>query len=301
MLQPSAGARIHAAQPARNAAVHQLRSRLQLFFEARDNVTRLRVGVQDPPWRVIRGFTIPGGGSLVHLHNVSGGVLAGDRLYLSAAVGPEAVAQITSTGATRLYRHRPGERDSESHMDFSVGPGGLLEYLPDPVIPFRDARHRQSITVTLAQNATYFGWDILAPGRQAMGEQWAFERLQAETRIQSADRPIMLEKFLLQPRLRPPQSIGRLGHYSHVVTFCAVQPRRPAADLRQLEATLTELACEVSGPDTIWGASTLASDGVIVRGLSISARHLPATLTRFWTAAKRFLCSLDAVPPRKIR
>jgi urease accessory protein UreH len=35
------------------------------------------VARQDPPWKVMRTF-----GSLVHLINVSGGVLAGDRLAL---------------------------------------------------------------------------------------------------------------------------------------------------------------------------------------------------------------------------
>ena len=35
----------------------------------------------------IRAFPQANGGALVHLHNVSGGVLAGDRLLLQIAVG----------------------------------------------------------------------------------------------------------------------------------------------------------------------------------------------------------------------
>ncbi len=48
----------------------------------------MRLGAQEPPWRVIRAFPQDNGAALVHLHNVSGGVLAGDDLHLDIAVGP---------------------------------------------------------------------------------------------------------------------------------------------------------------------------------------------------------------------
>src|SRR5689334_25372148 len=113
----------------------------------------MRVNAQDPPWKVIRAFPLTNGGALVHLHNVSGGVLAGDRLSLRIAVGPGAIAQVTSTGATRLYRHRAGASDSEQHLSISVDEGGVLEYLPDALIPFSRSRHIQRTTATLADNA----------------------------------------------------------------------------------------------------------------------------------------------------
>ena len=117
--------------------------------------TRMRVDAQEPPWKVIRAFEQPDGGALVHLHNVSGGILAGDRLSLQIAVGAGAVAQVTSTGATRLYRHRSGSPDSEQHVSISVGEGAVLEYLPDALIPFAGSRHVQRTTATLADGATF--------------------------------------------------------------------------------------------------------------------------------------------------
>lgn len=93
---------------------------------------RFQVRRQDPPWKVVRAFNLPGNTRLAHLHNVSGGILAGDRLALSVEVEPGAAAQITTTGATRLYRHRAGAADSEQNTVLSVGEGALLEYLPTP-------------------------------------------------------------------------------------------------------------------------------------------------------------------------
>jgi hypothetical protein len=44
----------------------------------------------------------------------------------------------------------------------------------------------------------------------------------------------------------------------------------------------------------------LAADGIVVRGLSVSARGLPATLAGFWKITKKFLTGEDAVLPRKV-
>ena len=105
VLQSVSGVGIDAARVDRDTPVHQL----SLCFERE----RFRVMRQDPPWKVVRAFPLPGGGRLVHLNNVSGGVLAGDRLALDVEVKAGAAAQITTTGATRLYRHRAGAADSE--------------------------------------------------------------------------------------------------------------------------------------------------------------------------------------------
>jgi len=279
-----------------------LKARLELRFETSRGKTRLRLGSQEPPWRVIRAFPLADGGALVHLHNVSGGVLAGDTLSLDVHVAPGARAQITTTGASRLYRHRPGLADSEQQVTICVEEGGLVEYLPDPVIPFAGSRHAQRTSIRLAERAALFAWETIAPGRQAMGEQFAFESLRLRTRIESAQCPLILEDFCLEPETAPPDSPARLGGYTHMTSFYAIQVGRSATDLLQLERQLGEIAIRESRPGcTIWGASALAADGIIVRGLSTTASNVPATLAGFWKAARRFLTGEEAVPPRKLK
>lgn len=262
----------------------------------------MRVDTQEPPLRVVRAFQQSNGAALVHLHNVSGGVLAGDRLSLQIDVGPGAIAQVTSTGATRLHRHRAGAPDSEQHVTINIAEGGLLEHLPDAVIPFAGSRYTQRTSVSLANQATFFWWETLAPGRQASGEEFLFERIRLETALQSCARPLLLENFLLEPAARPLRSSARMGKYTHTASFVACQVGLPPTKLRELEQALSELAgaCTLPGV-TIWGASALASDGVVVRGLSATARDLPATLARFWNVARIFLTGEEAVPPRKLK
>jgi urease accessory protein len=236
----------------------QLNARLDLHFETFGQGTRMLVEIQEPPWKVIRAFRQPNGGAMVHLHNVSGGILAGDRLSLRIGVGAGAIAQVTTTGATRLYRHREAALHSEQHLSISVDEGAVLEYLPDAIIPFAGSRHGQHTNVSLANEAAFFWWELIAPGREAMGEHFAFDSLRIQTAVRSRAGPILLEDVVLQPGVRPLESAARLGPYCYMATFYAFQVGRSAVELLRLESILAELAREVSRPRvSIWGASAL--------------------------------------------
>ena len=50
-------------------------ARLALRFAVKGARTRMSVDAQEPPWKVLRAFELAKGGALVHLHNVSGGIL----------------------------------------------------------------------------------------------------------------------------------------------------------------------------------------------------------------------------------
>ncbi len=250
---------------------------------------------------MVRAFALPQAGALVHLHNVSGGVLAGDRLALAVEVQPGAAAQITTTGATRLYRHRKGAADSEQSARFSVGDGALLEYLPDAVIPYAGSRHSQRTEIRLGSGSTVFWWEVLAPGRLAAGERFAFERLRIQSEVHARSRPVLQEDYSLEPGHKDVSAAVRMFEYSHMASLCAVQEGRPPAFWRALEGQLNEIARQRTHPgQAVWGASMLASDGVFVRGLCMSGCFIQRTLIEFWGTARLAMTGADAVPPRKI-
>lgn len=256
---------------------------------------------QDPPWKVVRAFRQPGGGVLLHLNNVSGGVLAGDRLALEVRVDAGASAQITTTGATRLYRHRGGARDSEQRAIFLVGERGRLEYLPDGLIPYAGSRHWQRTEIHLSAGASVFWWEVLAPGRQASGETFAFERLCVESEVRAGDWPVLQESLLLEPFRRPLAVTARMREYLYVASLYVCECGRQPRFWRDLEDRLNCIASERTCHGVaVWGATTLQSDGVMVRGLATSHRFIPAALTEFWREARRVVTGEDAVPPRKV-
>ncbi|HYM10879.1 MAG TPA: urease accessory protein UreD [Bryobacterales bacterium] len=278
--------------------------RLRLRFERAHGAagTTVRVEEQRPPLQVVRAFALDDGGALVHLHNLSGGVLGGDRLGLEIDVGPQAEAQVTSTGATRLYRSRREAPAATQVNQIRIGENALLEYLPDPLIPFAGSRYRQQTRIEMAAGAGLVWWETVAPGREACGERFAYELLELRLDIMAESRPVAAERLRLEPERRPLTSVARLGPYRYwaslYICLIDIEERRWLA----LERKMADVAGELTRPgEVVWGASALAAHGVAVRGVSVSAREVAAGLPAFWRAAKLHLWGREAVPPRKVQ
>jgi urease accessory protein len=263
--------------------------------------TRLAVQEQQPPLRVIRAFPQPGGGVLTHLHNVSGGVLGGDQLTVLAHLEESTQVQLTSTGATRIYRHRPDYGVATQATHLRLDSGALLEYLPDPLIPFAAARFRQQTTIELADDAGLFYWEVLAPGREAHNERFAYTEVQVQLDIWAAGAPIVIERLRLTPGERPLTSLARLADYRYVGAFYICKVGLDPAQWLTLEGELMALAQALTMPgEILWGVSTMPAHGLTVRALSMTNRTITNGLLQFWDRAKRALYGVAAVPPRKV-
>lgn len=276
--------------------------RLALRF-AYDSVaarTRLEVLEQRQPLKVVRGFDLAGSAALVHIHNLSGGVLAGDRLSVDVAVNAGARAQITSTSATRAYRSAASASASEFVTQVQIGENALLEWLPDPLIPFAGARYSQRTTVNLSQGAGLFWWETLAPGREARGELFCYDALRLSFELRAAGMPIAIEHNYLHPALRPLPSPVRLGPFRYLSSFYICRAGAAPSVWEALEKQLLTLAGIETSSVIIWGLTRLPAHGLVVRALSQNGRDIARGLIAFWRAAKQALYGQDAVIPRKI-
>ncbi|WP_172632207.1 urease accessory protein UreD [Dictyobacter arantiisoli] len=263
--------------------------------------TQLYVYEQQPPLKVIRAFPLPAGGALVHLHNISGGVLGGDQLNIAVDVQAGAYAQLTTTSATRLYRSRNGVIPARQTTHIHVAEHGLLEYVPDPLIPFAGARYQQQTRIELARGAGLLWWETVAPGRVARGELFAYDLLQLEYEISVEGRPIALEKIKLEPRQRSLSSLARLGPYHYFTSFYICKVGLDAAYWLSLEKECSLLAQQLTCADEIrWGVSTLAAHGIVVRALSKRGTALAGGLHAFWDMVTQALYGRKSIPPRKI-
>jgi urease accessory protein len=255
---------------------------------------------QDQPWRAIRAFHNARRQAVVHLHNVSGGILSGDSLELSIEARPSSRVQVTTVGATRIYRQRLERKVARISTAIRVEAGALLEYLPDAIIPFAGSRFSQTMMVSLGPDAGYIGWETVAAGRIARGEKFQFDWFRSECAIHSESRPLALERYLLEPSVRNPQSVARWGRFCYTSTLyvchTGVEDRRWTA----AEARLSDLATARTTETERWGASALISGGLVVRGLALEAWQAAEGLNAFWDLAKQELWGEPAIPPRKI-
>ncbi len=276
-------------------------SKLHLAFEADDaGGTILRVPRQQPPWRVVRGFRTPSGETLAHVHNVSGGILDTDSLSWQLDVGPRAQAQVTSTGATRVYRSRTPARRASQRMQVNVAANAYLEYLPDQLIPFAGSRYDQIARVEIERGASLIWWDRVAPGREASDEIFRFESLTSHFELIVEGEPIAVERWTLAPLVQRLDSVVRLGGFRHFASCYVSKAGEPASYWKNFESKLQPVADQVSGAEVIWGVTSLRAQGLVIRGVAVSGRSLAGGLVEIWKAAKWLLCGRVATLPRKV-
>lgn len=130
---------------------------------------------------------------LVQVVNPTAGILAGDRLESDITVQPGAALLVTTPSASRVFKMKSGT--AECRQRFTVAAGGWLEVLPEPLVPHRGSRYRQTTHIAVEPGGGVFFADLLLPGRVAHGEAWAWEKLCLEIDVRLGNELILRERF----------------------------------------------------------------------------------------------------------
>ncbi|MGH8887411.1 MAG: urease accessory protein UreD [Egibacteraceae bacterium] len=257
---------------------------LQLRFEAQDGRTRLASGYASGPQRVGRALHLDPelpGMAFAFIQSVSGGILQGDRLGVEITVAERAQAHVTTQSATKLYRM--DRNYATQRLRVRVESGAYLEFLPDYLIPYRNARFYQEVTLEVADDATVVFSDALAPGRTASGETFAYDLL--HTRLEARDLFGGLrftDTLLLEPGRRDPRRTGSLAGRSDLGTLYVLTR---AVGSSGLADRLHDCVNAVSG--VVGGASRLpGGDGVVARMIGDSSRAVQAALHQAWRTVR---------------
>ncbi|WP_454837771.1 urease accessory protein UreD [Pseudomonas mohnii] len=213
-----------------------------------------------------------------------GGIAGGDRLNISASVGRDAWAQITSPGAAKWYR---AAGPAYQQLKLQVAAGATLEWLPQETIIFSAAQAELSTAIDLEGDARLFYWDVVALGRPASGERFDLGHFQAQLDIRRdgqllwherqrivgadglLDSPIGLDG---QPVFATLLVTGEID--SDLLERCRSLPHAVRGDLTQLPGLMV--------------ARCLASEALLARGWLIDV----------WRLLRPALLGREAVPPR---
>ena len=213
-----------------------------------------------------------------------GGIAGGDRLNISASVGRDAWAQITSPGAAKWYR---AAGPAYQQLKLQVAAGATLEWLPQETIIFSAAQAELSTAIDLEGDARLFYWDVVALGRPASGERFDLGHFQAQLDIRRdgqllwherqrivgadglLDSPIGLDG---QPVFATLLVTGEID--SDLLERCRSLPHAVRGDLTQLPGLLV--------------ARCLASEALLARGWLID----------LWRLLRPTLLGREAMPPR---
>jgi urease accessory protein len=270
---------------------------LELALVRRNGTTRVGHQYQRAPLHTYRPIHLDANlpeMAFVFVQQFGDGYVDGDRCRIDIDCSPDAAAHVTTQAATNLYR---AERNFASQLvDLRAARGAVLEYLPDPVVPFRGSRFFQRTRVTAHPESTVILGELLLPGRVARGEVHAYDLYRSETEARRPDGTLLFADVL---RLRPaeregPRSLALLGGSDVVATLYVVTQRAPAVELVEL------IRQTLAGGGVLAGVSELPNGcGVSARLLGPTSKDVRAALRSAWNAARLALLGVPAPDLRK--
>ncbi|WP_406054412.1 urease accessory protein UreD [Kribbella sp. NBC_00889] len=233
--------------------------------------------------------------AFVFLQQQGDGFVQGDRYRVDVDCSPGSAVHLTTQAATKVFRAR--DNFATQLVNLHVGAGGVLEYLPDPVIPFRGSRLYQRTCLTVAQDATVILGEILLPGRTAHNEAHVYDVYWADTEVRDVDGALLFADTL---RLRPgqiddPTSPGVLGGFDVLASLYVICASTSASDL---VALLRDALADV--PEVLAGVTELpAGRGAAVRVLGHTSRAVQAAVHAAWDRARTEVLGAPAPNLRK--
>jgi urease accessory protein len=268
-------------------------ARLQLDYRLEANRTVAR-HEHSGPLRILQSL-YPEGDAICHnvLVHPPGGLVGGDTLDISITARDAAHALVTTPGATRFYRSNGEVAVQRTHI--TLGDQARLEWLPLEAIGYNHCVAENHLTLALAPQAEFMGWDVTA-----LGLPHANQPFEAGSFLQHIEIPgVWLERGRIQADdLRLMNSpIGLAGQRCLASLIFAAGSKLDKG--RQQRAL--EVARDVIAAHALRGTAGVTSPNGQVIALRVLAPVVePAMdlLRRVWAVWRQHFWSLSAPSPR---
>src|SRR5918996_5333009 len=196
----------------------------------------------------------------MYIMSPSGGILQGDRYRMDITLKNDAFFHLTTQGATRLYRM--DKNYATQLVNINVGEGCYFEYIPDQIIPYRNSRFYQKVTLSIHDNSTMVYSEILVPGRVGSGESFEYDICYLKTSAKNQNGDLrFIDIALLEPKKRSIKDFGILEGFDVIGTVYILTEEKYIRRLNdQINSAIESL------PKIYGGATVLPNNsGVIVR------------------------------------
>ncbi|BCJ85209.1 urease accessory protein UreD [Effusibacillus dendaii] len=233
--------------------------------------TVLTKSAQQAPLKLAKPFAGPGGKLLVYLMDSSPGLFNGDRQDIFCTLQEGSNLYLTNQSSCKLHPSLIRESSIQT-QSFFIKQGSLLEYFPEPLVPYRGANYQGETVVCLESGGKAFIADIVTPGRAGRGEFFEYERLSSRFSVYWDERLTVWDSIVLEPEDQESMRMF-FGEYTHLGTLWVLSERVTQEHVRMLQDML------VSDGDCVYaGVSLLSCNGLVVRMLGYSADRLQAVI-----------------------
>jgi urease accessory protein len=235
-----------------------------------------------------------------YVMTTGGGVLHGDRQRTELRFGEDSSAHVTTQAHTKLYRMETGYATALVNLEAEAG--AYVEYLPDPLIPFRGSRYYQRTAVVLHEEATLVTGETIYAGRLTRGERYEYDVYASDFEVRRPDgRPVAFDRVRLVPGSGATGGLAVLDGRDIVSTLYAISPSVPAGELADaLHDAVAAVVADSDDESARFGVSALPGEtGAWLRYLGDDTITSLAVQTAAAAAAHELLTGLRAPVIRK--
>lgn len=259
-------------------------ARLRLRFARRGGGTYLAERQHVGPLMVQRTFHPEREVCHAYIVHPPGGVVGGDQLDLRVDVEEGAHALLTTPAAAKFYR----SDGRIAHQTQTISADrGVVEWLPQETIFYRDARVRSQTQVHLSPGSKFIGWEVQCLGLPARKEPFDSGDLRLHLELWLDNVPLLIDRLRIRGDGAARHALWGLAGHEAIGTLLAYPADRGMVEL--IRRTVAERAQY---------AATLVDGVLVCRCVSNQAEHVRGTFIKIWQVLRPALLNRDAVPPR---
>ena len=175
---PSAGSPRSETVSPRSAWTGQLR----LSVAAREGRSYAARQFHEGALRIMRPHYLDDSGQVTYtVINPGGAYFGADTYLMDVELAEGASLALTTQSATKVYRTPQGP--ASQHLSVRLGPGSVLEYIPDQLIVYRGGSYLQKTLVEMDPTASLLLAEVVTPGWSPSGESFAYDELRMRTEV----------------------------------------------------------------------------------------------------------------------
>lgn len=201
---------------------------LELTVARRGGASHARHQFHQGALRILRPIHLDGSGQVCYtVVNPGGAFLGADHYRMDITVEEKASLLLTTQSATKVYRTPQGPATQDVRL--VLGPGAVLENIPDQLIIYRDGSYRQTTRVIVHPRASLVSAEVITPGWSPDGERFRYQELRLRTEVRVGDahasRIFAVDQLRLEPGVDALDGVGQLEGHSHIGQLLVVDWR----------------------------------------------------------------------------
>ncbi|SDO45293.1 urease accessory protein [Paenibacillus sp. yr247] len=230
----------------------------------------------------------------VYLMDCSPGLMSGDHYEINVSLGEGAHVFLTNQSFTKVHPSQINQGSTQCQT-LHLEAGAMLEYIPEPLMLYKDASLSADMDVHLSPGSAFIFSDIVCPGRTQRGEIFQYARYTNRMKVWYGNELIFYQNQRIEPQTMQLTAPGCWEQETHLGNLYIYSDRLKHRHLEGIRERLERL----EGVQVRIGASLTHKYGLIVSVMGRHAWELQFILTKAWHDIRRSLLALTPLMVNK--